>query len=151
MRSVLAALLFAFALPAAAASGADPLCPGNGNRIEELRIYDLVRDNRGPFHQRFREHAIRLMHRHDFDIVDIWESESGGRLQFVYVLSWPDQATMQARWAAFRADPEWVAAKRQSAADHGDVLQAAPHSQLLRRVAYSPACASAPANGRVQP
>ena len=73
-------------------------------------------------------------------MVDIWESVAGGKLQFVYVLAWPDAATMAARWKSFLADPEWIEVKRRSAAEHGELVRDT-HGQPLVRVSYSPACA----------
>jgi hypothetical protein len=69
-------------------------CESNGTRIQQLRIYDINRDNREPFHRRFQDHALRIMKRHEFDVIDLWESEAGDNLQFIYLLSWPDAATM---------------------------------------------------------
>jgi hypothetical protein len=115
------------------------LCPGNGTQIQQLRIYELNRSNREYFHERFQDHAVRIMKRHGFDIVDIWESETGEKLQFVYVLSWPDQATMDSRWKSFLADPEWIEIKKRSAAEHGELVRVA-NGQPLVRLSYSPAC-----------
>jgi NIPSNAP len=115
------------------------LCEGDGSRIHQLRIYELNPANRDNFHRRFQDHAIRIMKRHDFEIVDMWESQTDSKLQFVYVLSWPDEATMKSRWEEFLADPEWVEIKRRSAAEHGELVREA-NGQPLARVSYSPAC-----------
>jgi hypothetical protein len=79
------------------------------------------------------------MKRHEFEIVDMWESETGTKLQFVYVLAWPDKATMERRWKSFLADQEWSDIKRRSAAEHGELVREAT-GQPLVRVSYSPAC-----------
>lgn len=133
------ALLWLVALPAVATERGRHLCPGNGNELQQLRIYEINRDNRNAFHQRFRDHALRIMKRHGFRIVDMWESDTGEKLEFVYVLSWPDKDTMDARWKAFLADQEWIDIKKQSAAESGELVREAAGRPLVR-VAYSPAC-----------
>lgn len=123
----------------AAASPADPYLCERQDGLQQLRIYEINRANRAPFHDRFRDHALRLMERHGFTVLDMWESDTGDRLQFVYLLSWPDEATMDARWEAFLADEEWIAIKRRSAAESGQLVRET-RGQPLSRVSYSPAC-----------
>jgi hypothetical protein len=120
-------------------AGSAFLCRSDGAQIHQLRIYELNRGNRDNFHRRFQDHALRIMKRHDFDVVDMWESDTGSKLQFVYVLAWPDAATMESRWKSFLADPEWIDIKRRSAAEHGELVREAD-GQPLVRVSYSPAC-----------
>src|SRR5256712_11360546 len=55
--------------------------------IHQLRIYEIFEHNREAFHARFRDHAARLMRHHGFRILDMWESTSDRRLEFVYLLS----------------------------------------------------------------
>ena len=114
-------------------------CQSDGARIHQLRIYELNPGNRANFHRRFQEHALPIMQRYGFDVVDMWESDTGTKLQFVYVLAWPDKETMESRWKSFLADPEWIEIKRRSAAEHGELVRQAD-GQPLVRVSYSPAC-----------
>src|SRR2546425_8828928 len=65
--------------------------------IHQLRIYEIFEHNREAFHARFRDHAARLMRHHGFRILDMWESTSDRRLEFVYLLEWPDEAARS--WA----------------------------------------------------
>jgi hypothetical protein len=37
----------------------------------------------------------RIMRRHDFEFVGLWEARSAHRTEFVYVLAWPDEAAMR--------------------------------------------------------
>lgn len=115
------------------------MCNNDASRIHQLRIYELNPANREHFHRRFQDHALPIMRRHGFEVVDMWESEADGKLRFVYVLAWPDEATLDARWKAFLADPEWIEIKRRSAEAHGELVREA-RGQPLRRVSYSPAC-----------
>jgi hypothetical protein len=136
-RSVWGALAF---LPLAAVAETTYLCPENGKTIQQLRVYELVRDNRDAFHARFRDHALRIMKKYGFDVVDVWESDTGEKLQLIYVLSWPDRETMDSRWKAFLADQEWIDIKARSAARDGALVNSAV-GQPLARLAYSPQCA----------
>jgi heme-degrading monooxygenase HmoA len=90
--------------------------------IHQLRIYEIFEHNKTAFHARFRNHAARLMRDYGFEIVAMWESQSEGRTEFVYLLAWPDEATMRQAWAAFLADAEWVAIKRVTRERHGDLI-----------------------------
>src|SRR5262245_53721825 len=112
------------------------------NVIHQLRIYEIFEGNKKAFHERFRDHAMRIMARYGFKIVATWESRSGDRTEFVYLLEWPDRETMKERWARFLADKEWVEIKRTTAAVHGslvgdvadrtlDLTDYSPHRQLL--------------------
>src|SRR3546814_14062895 len=85
--------------PAATAAPAATPAP-----LQQLRIYEIPRANEGVFHDRFQDHALRIMARHGFAVRSIWRSEHEDKVEFVYLLDWPDAATMKAAWAAFMAD-----------------------------------------------
>jgi hypothetical protein len=132
----LAPLLFAFMLaltcvsrPAAAAEQA-PV-------IHQLRVYEIFEHNKQAFHTRFREHAMRIMAKYDFKILAIWETQHNGRTEFVYLLQWPDRATLTDRWARFMADAEWAAIKKRTAAEHGQLVGAI-QDRVLEVQDYSP-------------
>lgn len=105
-------------------------------QVYQLRIYEIFENNKAAFHNRFRDHAVRIMRRYDFDIVAMWEAKSPERTEFVYILSWPDQATMEARWASFMADQEWSDIKRRTTAEHG-TLVGDIQSRVIRLTEYS--------------
>jgi hypothetical protein len=104
--------------------------------IHQLRIYEIFDDTKQAFHQRFRDHAMRIMARHDFRIVSMWESRSGDRTEFVYLLEWPDEATMKDRWAKFMADQEWSDIKQRTRAQGRMVGEI--QDRTLRLTDYSP-------------
>jgi len=103
-------LLLAALLVAAAAPGT--LAAPDPAPVHQLRIYEIFDGNKRAFHDRFRDHALRIMARYDFKVVATWESRSGARTEFVYLLEWPDEATMKDRWAKFMADQEWKDIKK---------------------------------------
>lgn len=105
--------------------------------VHQLRIYEVPRENREVFHERFRDHAARIMATYDFNIVAMWESEFEDRVEFVYLLEWPDEATMRDRWERFMADREWADIKRRTGREHGTFVNAI-EDRTLRLTDYSP-------------
>jgi hypothetical protein len=57
--------------------------------IHQLRIYEIFDNNKKAFHDRFQDHAMRIMAKYDFKIVATWESKKDNRTEFVYLLEWP--------------------------------------------------------------
>ena len=112
--------------------------------IHQLRIYEIFEHNKAAFHARFCDHAVRIMRRHGFEFVGLWEAKSPHRTEFVYVLAWPDEAAKQAAWAAFLADEEWREIKRVTAAQYGDLVGSI-EDRVLRPTGYGPRGLSAPA------
>jgi hypothetical protein len=105
--------------------------------IRQLRIYEIFDENKDAFHERFRDHAARIMATYEFRILSGWESSSDGRREFVYLLEWPDETTMKDRWAAFMADEEWAQIKRETSARHGQMVGAI-QDRVLTPVDYLP-------------
>ena len=138
IRSIIAFSIFLMT-PAWAAAQSVDACSGNGSKIQQLRIYELNRGNKDDFHRRFRDHAIRIMKKHEFDILDIWESDSGTKVEFVYLLAWPSKEVMDARWKDFLEDEEWIAIKKRTAKESGTLVNSVD-GRALSRMSYSPAC-----------
>jgi heme-degrading monooxygenase HmoA len=90
--------------------------------IHQLRVYEIFEENKEAFHDRFEEHAIRIMESYGFDFVSIWEAKSDDRIEFVYLLEWPDEDTMTRAWERFMADQEWKDTKKISGAEHGRLV-----------------------------
>jgi heme-degrading monooxygenase HmoA len=105
--------------------------------IHQLRIYEIFEHNKAAFHARFRDHAARIMGKHGFDIVAMWETRTGSRTEFVYLLAWPDEATMRSAWARFLADGEWKDVKRVTREQHGDLVGTI-EDRLLAPTSYTP-------------
>lgn len=105
--------------------------------IHQLRVYTLNPDNRMHFHERFRDHAHRIMKKYDFHIVSIWESRRDGKLEFVYLLQWKDEQTMKACWEKFMADKEWKEIKEKTSAVHGSFVENIDE-KVLTLTDYSP-------------
>lgn len=137
-RLLAAAVLLAL-LQAAPLFASEPAGP-----IHQLRIYGIFDETRQAFHDRFRDHAARIMARHGFHIVSMWESRGeDGKPRFVYLLQWPDEATMREGWAAFMADAEWARIKRETAREHGRFVDGI-EEHVLQPTDYSPQASFSP-------
>lgn len=105
--------------------------------IHQLRIYEIFESNKQQFHDRFRDHAMRIMAQYDFKIVAMWEAKGEDRTEFVYLLEWPDEATLKDRWEKFMADEEWAEIKRVTGAKHGELVGEI-EARTLKLTGYSP-------------
>ncbi len=104
--------------------------------IHQLRVYEIFESTKAAFHERFREHAMRIMASYGFDIVAAWETTTR-RVEFVYLLEWSDADAMTRSWAGFMADEEWAEIKRTTAARHGQLVGEI-EDRVLEQVPYSP-------------
>lgn len=106
--------------------------------IHQLRIYEIFEHNKAAFHERFRDHAARIMGKYDFNIAAMWETQTDQRTEFVYLLAWPDEAAKNKAWEGFMADEEWAEIKRVTGAEHGRLVGTI-EDRLLVETPYSPA------------
>lgn len=105
--------------------------------IHQLRIYEIFDGNKKAFHERFRDHSMRIMARYGFKIVATWESRLNNRTELIYLLEWSDQETMKERWAKFMADREWAEIKKATAEAQG-LLVGDIEDRTLELTDYSP-------------
>jgi heme-degrading monooxygenase HmoA len=105
--------------------------------IHQLRIYEIFEHNKAAFHDRFRDHAARIMRTYGFEIIAMWEAQTDTRTEFVYLLAWPDAPTMHSAWDRFRADEEWKEIKRFTSAQHGDLVGTI-EDRVLVPTSYTP-------------
>lgn len=111
--------------------------PGAPAPIHQLRIYSVPAENRQVFHERFRDHAHRIMKKYNFTIVAIWESVTTDKVEFVYLLEWKDVRTMEEAWKGFMADQEWKDIKAQTSKAHGTFVNSIEDRTLIL-ADYSP-------------
>src|SRR5690242_19429587 len=90
--------------------------------IHQLRIYEIFEQNKEAFHNRFRDHAMRIMKTYGFTFVGMWETRTGNRTEFVYLLAWPNEQIMLDAWKRFRADEEWHRIRQATNAKYGDLV-----------------------------
>jgi len=106
--------------------------------IYELRTYWAAPGRLDDVHARFRNHSCRILAKHGMPVFGFWEpsprtAETG---DLVYILIHSDEAAMQANWAAFRADPEWLEVRADSEVNGKIVERTA--SVVLKPTDYSP-------------
>jgi hypothetical protein len=130
---------FAFSLLAASMLNAQDVATttSKSNPIYQLRIYEIFDNNKEAFHTRFRDHAMRIMKKYNFKISSIWESKTENKTEFVYLLEWPDEATMKKAWEQFRADKEWIDIKKQMSEKFGELVGKI-EDRVLIKTDYSP-------------
>ncbi|WP_417462769.1 NIPSNAP family protein [Kordiimonas sp.] len=105
--------------------------------VHQLRIYQIFENNKQAFHDRFRDHADRIMKEYGFNIVAMWEAKTAEKTEFVYLLKWPSEAAMKEAWAGFMANQEWKDIKKRTGAVHGKFVGGI-EDRTLRMTDYSP-------------
>lgn len=105
--------------------------------IHQLRIYEIFDQNNAAFHNRFRDHATRIMKTYSFTFLSMWETRTGNRTEFVYLLAWQDEQIMLDAWKRFRVDEEWQRIKQATNAKYGDLVGEI-EDRVLAATSYSP-------------
>jgi len=105
--------------------------------VHQLRIYEVPKENKQVFLDRFRDHALRIMKKYGFTIVAIWESEFREKTEFVYLLEWKDEDTMKTAWEGFMADKEWKEIKARTAKQYGNFVNEI-EDRTLKLTDFSP-------------
>lgn len=110
-----------------------------GHMIFQLRRYTAAPGKAEALNARFRDHTRFIFARHGIDVIGYWTpveptDETG---DLVYIVQFPDEAAMEAAWASFRADPEWIAAKAESERDGS--LTSKVENDIMTPTDYSPA------------
>jgi len=115
-----------------------------GNRVFELRTYTATPGKLDNLNARFREHTLKLFEKHGMTNVGYWTPIKGQRGKnddtLIYLLAHKSEDAAKASWAAFRADPDWVAARQASETKAGGSLTV-PNgvvSEFLKPTDYSP-------------
>jgi hypothetical protein len=101
--------------------------------LYELREYVAVPGRLPALIDRFNTVTLSLFTKHGMELVQIGRTNIGERSfgELVYTLRFESLADMDAKWAAFVEDPEWIAAESASEA-------AGPLIQTLRRRVLDP-------------
>jgi hypothetical protein len=106
--------------------------------IHELRIYTVHPGKMPDLLARFRDHTCRLFERHGIHNVAYWTNHIGGPSdELWYVVGYESLAARDGAWSAFRADPEWIAARDASEANGAIVLRI--ENRILAPTDFSPA------------
>ena len=96
-----------------------------GSHVYELRTYTAEPGRLDALNARFRDHTMKLFDKHGMTSVGYWtpiKGEKGADNTLVYLLAHKDMDAAKKSWAAFHADPDWVAARKASEQKAGGPL-----------------------------
>ena len=86
--------------------------------IYEYRCYTVMPGKMEALQNRFRDHTIKLLEKHDIKPICFFTPIiSQASNQFIWIVEFRDMAHREAAWAAFGADPEWQKALADSHKD----------------------------------
>jgi hypothetical protein len=116
---------------------------GTGGRVFELRTYTTTPNNLPVLHARFRDHTMTLFAKHGMTNLFYWKllpDQPNAENTLVYMLAHASVDAAKASFGAFRADPDWIAAKKASEDKGGGSLTIADgvKSVFLKATDYSP-------------
>jgi hypothetical protein len=112
-------------------------------RVFELRTYTASPGNLENLLARFRDHTLKLFEKHGMTSFGYWtptDPKNGAGEKLIYLLVHKSPEAAAAAFKAFRADPDWVAAKSASEQKAGGSLtvQDGVKSEFLMPTDYSP-------------
>jgi NIPSNAP protein len=113
------------------------------SRVFELRTYTTTPGNLGNLNARFRDHTMQLFKKHGMTNIGYWtlmDDQQGADNTLIYLLAHRSPEAAQASFAAFRDDPDWIAARKASEERAGGSLTVKDgvKSVFLKAVDYSP-------------
>ncbi|MCE5307035.1 MAG: NIPSNAP family protein [Acidobacteriales bacterium] len=96
-------------------------CPASAQSpgpVYELRIYTTLEGKLPALLARFREHTTKIFEKHGMENVGYWVPADPPKSQntLYYILRHKNREAAAASWAAFRDDPDWIKAKKDSEA-----------------------------------
>ena len=104
--------------------------------IYEMRVYRCVPGRLPALLKRFEQTTLKLWEKHGIRPAGFFTTLVGeSNQELTYFLAWESLADREKKWAAFQADPEWIAARAQTEADGqivGNIV-----NQLLVPTAFS--------------
>lgn len=106
--------------------------------LYELRIYQAIPGRLPALIARFQDHTLRIWEKHGIRQAGFWTTLVGeSNLRLTYMLVWDSIADREERWAAFLADPEWLAISAETEKNGPIVLNIS--NELLVPTAFSKA------------
>jgi hypothetical protein len=110
-------------------------------RVFEFRRYKASPGNLARLHARFRDHTIGLFSKHGISHIGYWspvDAEHGSEDTLIYIMAHRSVEARDASLAAFRVDPDWVAARTASEEAGGGSLTVSVEPTLMHATDYSP-------------
>lgn len=97
-----------------------PSSPAPAGRLFELRTYHVAPGKLEALRARFSDHTFGIFARLGLEVVAFFEDapeEGRNEHLLVYLLAFANRDQAEQAWAAFRADPEWLAVKAETERD----------------------------------
>jgi NIPSNAP len=112
-------------------------------RVFELRTYTASPGNLENLLARFRDHTVKLFEKHGMTNVGYWcplEGQPGAGETLIYMLAHKSVDAAKASFDAFRQDPAWLAARKDSEEKAGGALtvQGGVKSVFMNATDFSP-------------
>ena len=104
--------------------------------IYEYRVYETTPGKLPALNASFRNTTVKLFEKHGLKAIGFWEALVGTTNELHYILAFEDMAHRERAWAAFQADPEWIAARAEREKD--GPLVARVRNTIWRPTDYSP-------------
>ena len=116
---------------------------GKDARVFELRTYTTTPGNLPLLHTRFREYTLALFAKHGMTNLWYWQlmkDQPNADNTLIYLLAHASEEAAKASFDAFRADPDWIVAKKASEEKGGGSLTVPDgvKSVFLKATDYSP-------------
>ena len=104
--------------------------------IYELRIYRTYSGKLPDLLARFQNHTLKLWEKHGIKQAGFFTTVVGESNQdLTYFVAWESLADREKKWAAFQADPEWIAKRAETEKDGAIVANIV--NQFLQPTAFS--------------
>ncbi|MFM1769265.1 MAG: hypothetical protein RJA22_1794 [Verrucomicrobiota bacterium] len=115
----------------------------NPARVFELRLYKCEPGRLDALNARFRDHTMKLFSKHGMTHIGYWTPlprTPGADDTLIYILAHKSREAAADSFKAFRADPDWLAARKASEAKAGGSLTVKDgvQSVFMKPTAYSP-------------
>ena len=104
--------------------------------IYELRVYRIAAGKMPTILKRFETITLPIWQRLGIKQAGFWTTLVGDSNQdLTYLIAWESLADRETKWAAFQADPEWIA-KRAETEKGGTIVENVSNS-FLQPVSFS--------------
>lgn len=104
--------------------------------LHELRIYTCLPGRLPALLKRFETITLDIWARHGIRQAGFWTVEVGpSNLALYYLIAWDSLEQRERLWAAFQADPEWIAKRAETERD-GPIV-AGIVNMILKPTAFS--------------
>ena len=110
-------------------------------RTFELRTYKTTPGNLEALNARFRDHTMKLFSKHGMTHYGYWvpvDKEKGADDTLIYILAHKSEDAAKESFKNFRADPDWITARKASEEKAGGSLTTKVESVFMKPTDYSP-------------